>query len=109
MVRFGRCYAHGVGVARNLRAAFPYWSMASEAGNANAMYNLGLYYCKEPLKDYKKAAFWWEKAALKNHALAQYDLGLMYLDGIVVTKNRFRAVSLFKKSAAKVIGMRKNF
>ena len=64
------------------------------------MYNLGLCYCKEPLKDYKKAAFWWEKAALKNHALAQYNLGLMYLDGIVVTKNRFRAVSLFKKSAA---------
>ena len=100
MVRTGRCYANGWGCRKDINEAVKYWSAASKRGNVNAMYDLGLYYCKEPLKDYEKAAFWWGKAAQKNHALAQYNLGMMYLNGIAVARNRFKAASLLKKSAA---------
>ncbi|MEY8716753.1 tetratricopeptide repeat protein [Francisella philomiragia] len=59
------------------------------------MYEHGLYV----KKDYKKAAEYLTIAADKNFPEAQYDLAILYIRGLGVDKDEFKAIQLFKASA----------
>lgn len=75
----------------------------AEAGNAQAQYELGLFYAQDhervvPL-DYFEAFNWTQKAALKNHRLAQRQLGKFYEQGKGTEKNAEETIKWYRSSA----------
>ena len=60
------------------RAAFEYWTKAAALGNAEAHYQLSLYYTFQGVeKDEKKKLHHTEQAAIGGHPTARYNLGCM--------------------------------
>ena len=73
----------------------------AEQGDAEAQYNLGLYYLNEgDSQDYIEAVRWLRKAADRDYADAQVLLGSCYVLGYGVTINYKEALELFRKAAA---------
>ncbi len=75
----------------------------AQAGDAQAQYELGLYYAQRhervvPL-DYFEAFSWTLKASLKNHALAQNQLARMHETGRGTEKNLEQAIKWYRSSA----------
>lgn len=84
---------------------------AAECGNADAQYDLGLYYiyANQNLdsdclnygikQDEKEGVKWLKKAAEQGEPYAQYELALCCFDGIGTEKNVEAAMDWFRKSA----------
>jgi TPR repeat protein len=74
----------------------------SDAGHADAQYNLGAMYAigNGVPQDSVKAEEWWQKAAAQGHADAQFNLGAMYANGDGVPQDSVKAVGWWQKAAA---------
>lgn len=71
-------------------------------GNANAEYNLSIYYLAGNdiiNKDIEQAVYWCRKAAEHGHIDAQYNLGQIYYKGKYVRKNYDEAAKWYRKAA----------
>ncbi|EXX66778.1 Bck1p [Rhizophagus irregularis DAOM 197198w] len=78
-----------------------WYQKASENGNKNAQYNLGLCYEKGIgiEKDEIKAFYWYQKSIENGNNNAQYNLGLFYENGIGIEKSNFQAFYWYQKAA----------
>jgi TPR repeat protein len=78
-----------------------WYRKAAEQGNANAEYNLGIYYYQGlgVPQDYAQAVAWFRKAAEQGHSNAEFNLGVCYLDGQGVPQDYAQAVAWFRKAA----------
>jgi len=74
---------------------------AADAGDAEAMYNLGLLHAngKGVAQDYGKAREWYQKAADAGNALAMNNLGDLYYYGKGVTRDYGKACEWYQKAA----------
>jgi len=72
----GECYRNGFGVEQNAEEAEKWYRKAAEQGNADAQYELGIWYLDGD--DEKAAVKWVRKAAEQGHMDAQYELGEWY-------------------------------
>src|SRR6516164_1463529 len=74
---------------------------ATNEGNAEAMFNLGLLYANGQgvTQDYVSAREWYEKAADEGNAEAMFNLGLLYANGQGVTQDYVRAREWYEKAA----------
>ncbi len=71
------------------------------AGNAEAMYTLGLLYAKghEIKRDYHKAMLWLRKAAAAGSSRAVYGVAMLYEKGWGVKQSHKRAITWFNRAA----------
>ena len=99
----GNCYVHGeYGVKRDVKRAFVLLKLASEQGDANAQYNVGVMYRdgKGTKPDVKRAFELFTLAAEKGLADAQYNVGCMYANGQGVEQSFTTAREWCAKAAA---------
>lgn len=81
--RFGFIYLEGLGVPRDYKQAFFWFSMAAEQGDTSAQANLGWLYengSGVPQND-AEAIRWYRLAAINGDPYAQLSLGQMYSRG----------------------------
>ena len=76
---------------------------ATNEGNAEAMFNLGLLYANGQgvTQDYVRAREWYEKAAEKGFPSAMGNLGVLYHNGQGVAQDYVRAREWYEKAAEK--------
>ena len=76
---------------------------ATNEGNAEAMFNLGLLYANGQgvTQDYVRAREWYEKAAEKGFPSAMGNLGVLYHNGQGVAQDYARAREWYEKAAEK--------
>ncbi len=74
---------------------------ASDAGDAQAQYELGEFYYegKNTPRDLNQALSYFEKASLQGHAQAQFKLGTMFFHGEGVPANNVQAYIVLKMAA----------
>ena len=89
----GRMYYYGIGVMRNLSAAFKLTRLAAEQGFAPAQYELGLMYASSIRE------WWCKQAAEQGFAPAQHKLGEMYYYGEEVERNLSAAFEWLQRAA----------
>jgi TPR repeat protein len=77
------------------------WRQAAEQGDADAQYNLGIFYSQDDSvdKDMTEAVKWFRKAAEQGVVEAQYNLGICYFEGEGIDKDMIEAVKWFRKAA----------
>jgi len=83
-LRLAMAYEHGRGVAAADRRAAAYWyRVAADAGEVDALYNLGAMHerAEGAARDVDEAVRWFRRAADQRDAQAQLNLGLLYLKG----------------------------
>jgi len=70
-------------------------------GNANAQYNLGVFYERGQgiPQDYTQAVYWYQKAAQQGYAAAENNLAGMYLDGRGLPQDYTQALYWYRKAA----------
>ena len=81
--------------------------MLASKGDADAQFQLGLYYLRnediqkeEDVTKYHTTAFTWlQLAALQDHVKAQFYVGWCYEEGAVIAKNELLAVGWYRKAA----------
>ena len=84
---------------------------AAEAGNADAMFYLGMSYFRVPYgcglfaRDNAAAVSWLEKAASAGHTLAAYFLGMRYARGLGMEQNDEKAAGYLSAAARKGHGL----
>ena len=78
-----------------------WYKKAADAGNANAMNNIGIMYNNGAgiTQDYKNAMKWYKKAADAGNANAMNNIGIMYKNGEGVTRDYKNAMKWYKKAA----------
>ncbi|NCO02599.1 MAG: hypothetical protein GW903_00220 [Alphaproteobacteria bacterium] len=91
---------HG-GVKQNFDKAAFWFREASDAGIANAQYNLGVLHHQGlgVNKDLDIAMYWYREAAKNGHPEAQYNLGIAYIEGIGTEYNPQLAAAFFERAA----------
>jgi localization factor PodJL len=102
-LRLAHLYETGeAGVVKNLAEARRLTTLAAEAGSAQAMHNLGVYFYRGDggPKDLVTAAGWFRKAAAAGVTESQYNLGLMYQAGVGVQLDLSEARRWFDMAAA---------
>jgi TPR repeat protein len=72
----------------------------AEAGDVNAMCDVGVLYYQGAPPDYALARRWWQRAAAVGSANGMYSLGLLYEEGKGVTQDYAQARAWFEKAAA---------
>ena len=74
---------------------------SAEKGNAEAQYNLGVYYMNGDgvEQDYGQAMQWYLKAAEQGYALAQTNVGWLYQNGWGVAQDYGQATEWYRKAA----------
>ena len=84
----GVCYETGKKVGQDYNEAVKYYTLAAEAGYADAQCNLGLCYLqgKSVEKDAAKAIEWYTKAAEQGSKGGQNNLGLCCQNGIALSR-----------------------
>jgi TPR repeat protein len=87
--------------ARNYAQALRPLQKAAEAGNSDAMNNLGLLYQNGEgvAQDYAQARQWFQKAADAGNAWGMYNVGEMYEKGQGVVQDDARACEWYQKAA----------
>lgn len=97
----GILYMKGLGVEKDLQAAFKWYKLSARNGNTDAMYNLGIMYNqgKVVFRSPKDATKWWKKAAEMGNAAAQFNIAVEYAYGRNLGKDVPLAISWWKKSA----------
>ena len=98
----GTVYAGGLGVRRDVSAAFRWYERAAQHGNFPAMAAIGTAYLSgngvEPNLVAAKA--WLEKAAESGLPAAEERLGFLYRNGLGVEQDLARAMDWYQKAAA---------
>ena len=94
-------YCDGVGVDQSYQQARELYELAANQGEANAQYNLGVFYRDGQGVDqnYERAVEYYEAAASQRHADAQFNLGLRYYNGQGVEQSNEEARKLWLKAA----------
>jgi TPR repeat protein len=98
----GICFEKGLGCELNLPMAVKYYTLASEQGDAAALYYLGycfFYGMGVEAVNHEKAIHYYKLSAEKGHLAAQNNLGYCCYQGIGVRKNYSQALYWYKKSA----------
>ena len=98
----GIIYANGQGAKKDMAQAMQWYEKSAEQGNGAAAYNLGKIYQEMGVKDlhmYVKAKYWYEKAIAAGVMQANNNLASLYMQGRGVTKDKEKALTLFKKAA----------
>ena len=95
--RLGFFYYSGLGVTKDLKKAFKYFSLAANK-NKDAQRYLGIMYRtgKGVQTDLKKAAAWYLKAAENGSVESQERIGIMYEEGCGVKKDYKKAAHWYK-------------
>jgi uncharacterized protein len=77
------------------------WTLAANAGNATAMYNLGVmsFTGRGTVKDQAAAVRWFAKAGAAGHTGGMINYGLSLLNGYGVAKNEAEGVKWLRKAA----------
>ena len=85
----GVMYANGLGVAKDVKEAANWFSLAANQGHADGQANLGYMYeyGLGVAKDEKDAVNWYNKAAVQGNTAAQFNLGIRYAGGLGVAKD----------------------
>ena len=91
----------GIGVAKDEKKAFEWFTKSAEQGGAYDRIDLGECYEKGKgvAKDEKKAVEWYIKSAEQGNAYGQTKLGRCHMRGIGVPKDEKKAVEWFTKAA----------
>jgi TPR repeat protein len=95
-------YRDGKGVKQSDKKAIELYEMAAKRGNANAQYNLGLYYKQGShglTQSSTRAIEYYTLAAEQGHANAQSNLGVMYASGDGIETSYSKARELWTKAA----------
>ena len=101
----GAMYLWGMGVPQDVKVALEHLKKASEAGNADAHYNLGVLYLgmvisgTEGYRNFRSAAQHFTVAANAGHLHGKHKLAHMYLHGMGIEKDCKQAAMLFKSVA----------
>jgi hypothetical protein len=95
-------HERGSGVAPDPAEAVRWYRIAAEAGEADALYNLGALYDHAPngARDAQEALRWFRRAADQRDTQAQLNVGLFYLKGDGVEKDAARARFWLRLAAA---------
>ena len=82
-------------------SAFSLWRPLAEAGNAEAMTNLGILarYGLGVVQDFSAALRWYQQAADQGYARGQFQLGLMHEYGLGVLQSDTDAARWYQASA----------
>ena len=85
---------------KNYQEAVRLFRLSADAGNTEAMYQLGdCYYCGIGVgKDKAQAAVWYRKGADAGNAKAMYELGYCYQHGMGVDKDYTQAAKWYQKA-----------
>ncbi len=94
-------YAHGLGVAVDLKRAASWYALADKNGDVAATFALGLLYQdgQGVPKNRAKAAELFKKAADAGYPEAQYNMALLYVEGAFAEPNLQKAAQLMKSAA----------
>ncbi len=94
-------HENGLGVARDPKIAFKWYSKGAAKGDVNAIFAKAVMLAKGrgTKQNMREAAVLFDRAARKGHAAAQYNLALVYINGLVVEENLSEAIKWLKKSA----------
>ncbi len=102
MLELGKMYEEDT-PRKNIMRAASYYKQASEYGNINGKYHLGLLYYKGKFgqgeQALTEAIYAFREGLAKDHAPSMYELATMYERGIGFDKDLGQAVQLFRKSA----------
>lgn len=101
MDRLGQCYSNGLGCEQDYAKALECYTIAANAGNAEAQYDLGVCYRhgEGVPQDFAKAIEWYKKAIEQGHTGAMVNYAILLDNGIGVEKNCQKAFELFKCAA----------
>lgn len=101
LINTGDCYEKGLGVEKNLEAAFYYYQKAAELGDPTALNKLGNMYAqgKGCSKNISKAASCYLAAAEKGNKYAQHNIAFCYWDGVGVQRDKETAIKWMRRSA----------
>lgn len=86
----GNKYAFGLGVKKDLKQAYHYWSLAADKHLATAMFNIAALHSSGQgglTRDMNKAVIWFKKAAEHKHTRAMINLSSLYATGQILEKN----------------------
>ena len=97
---FNWLYYNGYGVHQDYAEALRWFRKATEQGDADAQFNLGVMYDNGQgvRQDDAEAFRWFRKAAEQGHAEAQYNLGEMYHIGQGVRQDLHLSKEWFGKA-----------
>ncbi|WP_233266006.1 tetratricopeptide repeat protein [Formosa sp. L2A11] len=89
-------YEQGLGIDKDLKQSFYWYSQSAEQGNSAAQFNLGVSYENGlgTTVDFKKANQWYRKAAVQGDGLAIGNLGMLYMRGDGVKVNKVASIAL---------------
>ena len=98
----GLAYYRGEGVEQSHAQAVQLFAKAANAGNVEAMVNLGTQYQMGTgvARDEEVAAGWYRQAAERGHPIGQLNLGMLYHRGLGVPYSHQKAAELYRKAAA---------
>lgn len=102
LVALGRSYARGIGVSANGKKASQYLSRAAEAGDVNAMREVGMMYLDGLAgieRDSTAGVSWLRKAAQNGDERSMLALGNAYAAGDGVERSAQEAMTWWKKAA----------
>ena len=86
----GNNYAFGLGVKKDLKQAYHYWSLAADKHLGTAMFNIATLHSSGQgglTKDMNKAVTWFKKAAEHKHTRAMINLSSLYATGLILEKD----------------------
>jgi len=82
------------------KSALRVWMDAANAGDPEAMTNVGEIYERGlgGTPNYEAAVIWYQKAADKGYSRAQFNLGTLYEQGEGVEKDQLKALNLYRQA-----------
>lgn len=82
------------------KSALRVWMGAANAGDPEAMTNVGEIYERGlgATPNYAAAAIWYQKASDKGFSRALFDLGTLYEQGLGVPQDRLKALNLYRQA-----------
>ncbi|MDD5328276.1 MAG: hypothetical protein PHY02_10780, partial [Phycisphaerae bacterium] len=91
----------GAYLDNDIKEAIQWFEKAVDAGNADAMFELGLMYYSGTYvkKDYSKAFEYFLESANAGNEIAMYNVGSLYYEGNGVETDTAKAVAWYEKSA----------
>jgi tetratricopeptide (TPR) repeat protein len=79
MSDLGALYSNGIGVSEDWEEAVKWWTKAVQAGDSEAIYNVGVYHYKQG--QFSKAFLWFHEAATRGIAAGMMRVGSMHMKG----------------------------
>ncbi len=96
--KIGICYIHGHGVAKNIKKAMEFLTIAADYGDGPAMYEIALIY-HNTIKDNAQALMWLQRAESSSEKELLIQLAQHYRDGTIVEKDTAKAYTLYRSAA----------